>query len=167
MLQLQTTRNFIIIILSTNNNQQYIIFLTFTTFSDDFSLFVFSISFTFTFVSNNTFLFFAKTTFNSNSDAFTSIFVNELIDDLILQKIRLFNTTNVELKQQRTFNHYSKLCFAKNSFVNFLIDFAILFNCDSVVIKIVLILFVKIALVDFYESKTYKKTIMNAQHKMN
>ena len=158
----QTTRNFIIIISSTNNNQQYIIFSTFTTFNNDFSLFVI-----FIFVSNSISSSFAKTIFNSSNNAFTSIFVNKLINNLILQKTWLFNATNVELKQQRTFNHYLKLRFVKDLFVNFFIDLIVLFNYDSTIIKTALILLNKIAFVDFYELKTYKKAITNAQHKIN
>ena len=134
----------------------------FTTFNDDFLLFIFFIFFIFTFVSNNIFSFFAKIIFNLNNNVFTSILIDKLINDLILQKTQLFNTTNVELKQQQTFDYYSKFRFVKNFFVNFLIDFAILFNCDLIVIKIVLILFVKIASIDFYKLKIYKKAITNA-----
>ena len=158
----QTTRNFIIIISSTNNNQQYIIFSTFTTFNNNFSLFVIFIS-----VSNSTFLFSAKIISSSSNDVFTSIFVDELTNNSTLQKIRLFNATNVESKQQRTFNYYSKLRFAKNLFVNSFIDLIALFNCDSTVIKTALTLLNKAVFVDFYESKTYKKAITNAQYKIN
>ena len=114
-----------IIISSINNNQQYITLSTFTAFtsSDNFSSFVF-----FTSVSNNTFAFFAETIFNSNNDVFTSIFVDELVIDSILQEIRLFNATNVESEQQRTLNHHSKFRSAKDFFVNLLIDLATLLS---------------------------------------
>ena len=123
--------------------------------------------FTSIFISDSILLSFAEAIFSSNNDAFTSISVDELANDSILQKIWLFSATNVESKQQRTLNYYSKFRFAKDFFVNFLTDFAVLFNCDSAVAKIALILFVKAVFVDSYESKTYKETITNAQHKIN
>ena len=51
--------------------------------------------------------------------------------------------------------------------MNSLIDLIVLFNCNFVVIKIALTLLVKTFSIDFYESKTYKKTITNTQHKIN
>ena len=95
------------------------------------------------------------------------MFIDKLIIDSIIQKTRLFNALNVETKLQRAFNYYSKLRFVKNFSMNSLIDLIVLFNCDFVVTKAVLTLFIKAFLTDFYESKTYKKTITNTQHKIN
>ena len=79
----------------------------------------------------------------------------------------MLNALNVETKLQRTFNYYSKLRFVKDFSMNFLIDLIALFNCDFVVIKVALTLLVKVFSIDFYESKIYKKTITNIQHKIN
>ena len=92
---------------------------------------------------------------------FTLMFIDKLIINLIIQKIRLFNALSVETKLQQTFNYFLKFRFVKNFLINFLINLIILFNCDFVVIKIALTLFVKIFSIDFYELKTYKKTITN------
>ena len=114
-------------------------------------------------ISNNIFFAFLA----SSVKFFTSTFIDKLIIDLIIQKIRLFNTLNIETKLQRTFNHYLKFRFVKNFSINSLIDLIVLFNCDFVVIKVALTLLVKVFSIDFYESKTYKKTITNIQHKIN
>ena len=92
---------------------------------------------------------------------FTLTFIDKLIIDLIIQKIRLFNALNVETKLQQTFNHYSKFRFVKNFLINFLINLIVLFNCNFVIIKVALILLVKVFSIDFYELKTYKKAITN------
>ena len=92
---------------------------------------------------------------------FTLTFIDKLVINSIIQKTRLFNALNVEIKLQRTFNYYSKLWFIKNFLMNFLIDLIVLFNYNFVVIKIVLTLLVKVFSIDFYESKTYKKAITN------
>ena len=115
------------------------------------------------FVANNT--PFASST--SSIGIFTLTFIDELIIDSIAQKIRLFNASSIETKLQRTFNHHSEFRFVRNFSMNFLIDLIVLFNCDFVVVKAVLTLLVKVFSIDFHESKTYKKAITNAQHKMN
>ena len=105
-----------------------------------------------------------------NSNLFTLIFVNELIIDSTAQKTQLLNASsveNVEIKLKRTFNYYAKLRSTKNFSINLLIDFAVLFNCDLIVVKTVLTLFVKTFFTNFHESKLYKKTIIDAQHKIN
>ena len=102
-------------------------------------------------------------------DSITSIFVNKLIIDLTTQETRLLNTSsvNVKIKLIRTLNYYTKLRSTKNFSINSLIDLIVLFNCNSIVIKTVLTLLVKIFFTNFHEFKLYKKTIINAQHKIN
>ena len=91
-----------------------------------------------------------------------------------MQKTRLFNFINIKFsfidvktKHKRFFNYYFNFCIAKNLFVDFFIDLTVFFNCNLIVIKICLTFFVKINFVNFYKSKIYKKTITNAQHKIN
>ena len=115
------------------------------------------------FVANSIFFVFSA----SLIKIFTSMFIDKLIIDLIAQKIWLFNALSVEIKLQRTFNYYFEFRFVKNFLMNFLIDLIVLFNYNFVVIKVVLILLVKVFLIDFHKSKIYKKTITNAQHKIN
>ena len=159
-----------IMIFSINNSNVYITMSTFTT--NNISIVVSNASFS-TYLLNNSFsTFFSNNDFSTFTsfifDVATSTFVNELIFDSILQKTRLFNIVNNETNQlQHAFNRHSKLRFVKNSFVNFFIDFVVFLNCDFVVIKIVLTFLIKVFFVDFYESKTYKKTMTNAQHKIN
>ena len=103
-------------------------------------------------------------------DLITSIFVNKLIIDLTTQKIRLSNALsveNVKIKLKRAFNYYTKLRSTKNLLINLLIDLIVLFNCNSIVIKTILTLFVKTFFTNFHESKLYKKAIINTQHKIN
>ena len=104
-------------------------------------------------ISNSTFFVFSTNLI----EIFTLTFIDKLIIDLIVQKTRLFNTLGVE----------TKFRFVKNFSITFLIDLVVLFNCNFVVIKVVLILFVKVFLIDFHESKIYKKIIANTQHKIN
>ena len=97
---------------------------------------------------------------------------DELIIDFIVQKIRLFTFLNFTFlnKQQRVLDRYTNFRFVKNSFVNSLtklVTIKTFFNCDFVVIKIALILFVKIFSIDLHESKIYKKAIIDAYYKIN
>ena len=100
---------------------------------------------------------------------FTSISIDELIIDFILQKIKLFNSIDVK---QKIFDRYSKFRFFKNFFVNSLTDLIVIekvvfVKTNSIIVKTALILFVKTTSMNFYESKLYKKVIIDAQHKMN
>ena len=161
---LQTTRNFIIVISRVNNSYQYIIISTFS--NNNIST-----------LSNYTLstpLFFDTSTFFAflfiSIDSITSIFVNKLIIDSTTQKTRLLNASNVEnaeIELKRAFNYYAKFRLTKNFSINLLTNFVVLFNYNSIVIKIVLTLFVKVFFTNFHESKLYKKTIINAQHKIN
>ena len=140
-----------------NDKNQYIIY------------FILSINNTF---SINDFLTFSNNlnlNFNFNANIFTSISIDELIIDFILQKIKLFNSINVK---QKTFDRHSKFRFVKNFFVNSLIDLIaikkiVLVKTNSIIVKTTLILLVKTALMNFYESKSYKKVIIDVQHKIN
>ena len=94
---------------------------------------------------------------------FISISINELIIDFISQKIKLFNSIDVK---QKIFDRYSKFRFFKNFFVNLLTDLIViekivLVKTNSIIVKTTLILFVKITLMNLYESKLYKKVIIN------
>ena len=102
-------------------------------------------------------------------NSITSIFVNKLTIDSTTQKTRLLNTTNVnvEIELKRAFNYYAKLRLIKNFSINSLIDLTVLFNYNSIVIKTILTLLVKIFFTNFHESKLYKKTIIDAQYKIN
>ena len=113
----------------------------------------------------NDFLTFSNNDSNSNFNAniFTSISIDELIIDFILQKIKLFNSINVK---QKIFNCYSKFRFVKKFFVNSLIDLIVIekivfVKTNSIIVKTALILFVKTTLMNFYESKLYKKIIID------
>ena len=106
---------------------------------------------------------------NSNANIFTSISIDELITNFIVQKIGFFNSINVK---QKTFDRHSKFRFVKNFFVNLLIDLIVierivLVKANSIIVKATLILFVKAILIDFYEFKSYKEIIIDAQHKIN
>ena len=92
-----------------------------------------------------------------NFDSITSIFVNELIIDLTTQKIRLSNATsaNVEIELKRAFNYYAKLCSTKNFSMNLLIGLTVLFNCNSIVIKTTLTLFVKKFFLRIFTNRNY------------
>ena len=148
-----------------NNSQQYIILFTFTS-NNNF------------FVSNNTFsnnIFFNSDFFILiRSDVFLLTLINKLIINSILQKIQLFNFNNIKFsfinlktEHKRFFNCYFNFRIVKNLFVDFFTDLTAFFNCDLTVIKTCLTFFVKINFVDFYKSKTYKKTITNAHYKIN
>ena len=115
---------------------------------------------------HNTSIFFA---FSSNPDSITSISVNKLTIDSTTQKTRLSNATsaNVEIKLKRAFNYYAKFRSIKNFSMNLLIDLTVLLNCDSIIIKTILVLLVKVFFTNFYESKLYKKAMIDAQHKIN
>ena len=94
---------------------------------------------------------------------FTSILINELTIDFILQKIKLFNSIDVK---QKIFDRYSKFRFFKNFFVNLLIDLIVIekivfVKTNLIIVKITLILFVKITSINFYKSKLYKKIMIN------
>ena len=94
---------------------------------------------------------------------FTLILIDELIIDFILQKIKLFNSIDVK---QKIFDRYSKFRFFKIFFVNSLIDLIIIekivfVKINLIIVKTTLILFVKTTLMNFYESKLYKKIIIN------
>ena len=94
---------------------------------------------------------------------FTLISIDELIIDFILQKIKLFNSIDVK---QKIFDRYSKFRFFKNFFVNLLIDLIVIekivfVKANSIIVKTTLILFVKITSINFYESKLYKKIIID------
>ena len=125
------------------------------------------------FVSNN--IFFNNDFFISiRNDVFLSTLINELIINLILQKIRLFNLNDIKFnfidlktKHKRFLDCYFNFRIAKNLFVDFFINLIAFFNYNSTIIKICLTFFVKINFVDFYKSKIYKKTITNTQHKIN
>ena len=96
--------------------------------------------------------------------------MNKLIIDLTTQKTRLLNALNVEnveIELKQTFNYYTKLYLTKNLLINLLIVLIILFNYNSIVIKIILTLFVKFFFTNFHESKLYKKAIIDTQHKIN
>ena len=100
---------------------------------------------------------------------FTLISINELIINFILQKIKLFNSIDVK---QKVFDRHSKFRFFKKIFVNLLTDLIVIekivfIKTNSIIVKTTLILFVKTTLIDFYESKSYKKIMINAQHKIN
>ena len=153
----QTTRNFIIVISRVNNDYQYIIMFTLTVLNNNTS----TSDFTFAIFYNISIFF----TFLLNSSLFTSIFVNKLIIDLTTQKTRLLNASsveNVKIELKRAFNYYTKLRLTKNFSVNSLIGFVALFNCNSIVIKIALTLFVKVSFTNLYKSKLYKKVIIDA-----
>ena len=97
------------------------------------------------------------------------ILIDELIIDFILQKIKLFNSIDVK---QKIFDRHSKFRFFKNFFMNSLIDLIIIkkivfVKTNSIIVKTTLILFVKITSINFYESKSYKKIMINVQHKIN
>ena len=91
-----------------NDKSQYITFFTFS-----INNYIFSINDSLTFSNNSSF----------NANVFILISIDELIIDFILQKIKLFNSINVK---QKTFNRYSKFRFAKNFFVNSLINLIII-----------------------------------------
>ena len=100
---------------------------------------------------------------------FMLISIDELIIDFILQKIKLFNSINVK---QKAFDRHSKFRFFKNFFVNSLTDLIVIkkivfVKANLIIVKTALILLVKITLINFHELKSYKKVIINAQHKMN
>ena len=100
---------------------------------------------------------------------FTLILINKLIINFILQKIKLFNSINVK---QEIFDRHSKFRFFKNFFVNLLIDLIIIkkivfVKTNLIIVKTTLILFVKTTSINFYESKLYKKIMINVQHKIN
>ena len=107
--------------------------------------------------------------FSSSSNSITSISVNELIIDSTVQETRLPNAlnANVEIELKRTLNHYAKFRSTKNSSMNLLIDLIALFNCNSIVIKAILTLLVKVFFTNFHKSKLYKKAIIDAQHEIN
>ena len=160
----QATRNFIIVISRINNNYQYI--TIFTSSNNNISTssnYTFSTSFFYNISIFSAFLFISI-------NSVTSIFVNKLIIDSTTQEIRLSNTLsveNVEIELKRTLNYYAKFRLTKNFSINSLIDFVVLFNCNSIVVKIALTLFVKAFFTNFHESKLYKKAITDAQHKIN
>ena len=106
---------------------------------------------------------------STSIDSFTSIFVNKLATNLTTQETRLSSalSANAEIELKRTFNYYAKLRSAKNSSMNSLIDLIALLNCDSIVIKTILALFVKAFFTNFHKLKLYKKAITDAQHKIN
>ena len=91
-----------------NDKSQYITFFTLS-----INNYIFSINDSLTFSNNSSF----------NANVFILISIDELIIDFILQKIKLFNSINVK---QKTFNRYSKFRFAKNFFVNSLINLIII-----------------------------------------
>ena len=100
---------------------------------------------------------------------FTLISIDELIIDFILQKIKLFNSIDIK---QKTFDRHSKFRFFKKIFVNSLIDLIIIkkvifIKTNLIIVKTTLILFVKTTSINFYESKLYKKIMIDVQHKIN
>ena len=110
-------------------------------------------------------------TFSNNNYTISSNH-DELIIDFIVQKIRLFTFLNFTFlnKQQRALDRYTDFRFVKNFFVNSLTRFVTIkafFNCDFVVTKVALTLFVKISSIDLHKSKIYKKAIIDAYHKIN
>ena len=91
------------------------------------------------------------------------ISIDELIIDFILQKNKLFNSIDVK---QKVFDRHLKFWFFKNFFVNLLIDLIVIekivfVKTNLIIVKTTLILFVKTTLINFYESKSYKKVIIN------
>ena len=154
----RTIQNLIVIILQINDKNQYIIYFIFS-----INNFIFSINNFLTFSNNFNF------NFNFNANIFTLILIDELIIDFILQKIKLFNSIDIK---QKIFDRYSKFQFVKIFFVNLLIDLIVIekiifVKTNSIIVKTTLILFVKITSMNFYESKLYKKVIINVQHKIN
>ena len=161
-----TIQNLIVIISQINNKNQYIIY------------FIFSISNFISLINNfSTFSNNLNFNFNFNVNMFTSISIDELIIDFILQKIKLFNLIDVK---QKILDRHSKFWFFKNFFVNSLIDLIVIekivfVKTNSIIVKTTLILFVKTTLIlfvkttlmNFYKSKSYKKIIIDVQHKMN
>ena len=94
---------------------------------------------------------------------FTLISIDELIIDFILQKIKLFNSIDIK---QKTFDRHSKFRFFKKFFVNLLINLIVIekivfVETNLIIVKTTLILFVKTTSMNFYESKSYKKIIIN------
>ena len=147
----RTIQNSIVIILQVSDKNQYITFFTFSINNYTFSINDFS-----TFSNNDL-------NFNFNANIFTSISIDELIIDFILQKIKFFNSIDVK---QKAFDRYSKFRFVKNFFVNSLIDLIVIekivfVKTNSVIVKTTLILLVKTILINFYELKSYKKVITN------
>ena len=129
-----------------------------------------STSFNYTFSASSFYAISTLFVFSLSSSSVTSIFVNKLIIDSTTQEIRLsnaLNVENVEIELKRTFNYYAKLRSTKNLLMNLLIDLIALFNCNSIVIKTILTLFVKVFFTNFHESKLYKEAIVDAQHKIN
>ena len=154
----RTIQNSIVIISQINDKNQYIIYFIFS-----INNFILSINNSSTFLNN------LSLDFNFNANMFTSISIDELIIDFILQKIKLFNSIDVK---QKTFDRHSKFRFFKNFFVNSLTDLIViekivLVKANLIIVKTTLILFVKVASMNFYESKLYKKVIIDVQHKMN
>ena len=126
----RTIQNSTIIISQINDKNQYITFFTFST-----NNYIFSISNFLTFSNNDS-------NFNFNANIFTSISIDELIIDFILQKIKLFNSIDIK---QKTFDRYSKFRIVKNFFVNSLIDLIViekivLVKTNSIIVKTTLIL---------------------------
>ena len=147
----RTTQNLIVIISQMSDKNQYIIY------------FIFSINNTFSINDFSTFSNNLNLNFNFNANIFTSISIDELIIDFILQKIKFFNSINVKRK---TFDRYSKFRFVKKIFVNLLIDLItiekiVFVKTNSIIVKTALILFVKTTSMNFYESKSYKKVIID------
>ena len=108
----------------------------------------------------------------SNNNYTTLLNHNKLIIDFIVQETRLFTFLNFIFlnKQQRALNRYTNFRFVKNFFVNLLtklVTIKTFFNCNFVVVKVALTLFVKIFSIDSHESKIYKKAIIDAHHKIN
>ena len=135
-----------------SDKNQYITFFTFSISNHIFSI--------------NDFLTFSN---SSNFNISTSISIDELIIDFILQEIKLFNSIDIK---QKIFDRYSKFRFVKIFFVNSLTDLiaiekTIFVKADSIIVKTTLILFVKTTSMNFYELKSYKKVIIDVQHKMN
>ena len=154
----RTIQNLIVIILQISDKSQYIIYFIFSINNS-----IFSISSFLTFSNSS------NLNFNFNANIFTSISIDELIIDFILQKTKLFNSIDVK---QKAFDRHSKFRFVKKFFVNSLIDLIVIekvvfVKANSIIVKTTLILFVKTTSVNLYESKLYKKVIINAQHKMN
>ena len=148
----RTTQNSIVIISQMSDKNQYITFFTFSISNHIFSI--------------NDFLTFSN---SSNFNISTSISIDELIIDFILQEIKLFNSIDIK---QKIFDRYSKFRFVKIFFVNSLTDLiaiekTIFVKADSIIVKTTLILFVKTTSMNFYELKSYKKVIIDVQHKMN
>ena len=160
---LQTTRNFIIVISRVNNNYQYIIMFTFISSINILTLFNYTFSTSFFYVTST------SSAFLFSFDSIISIFVNKLIIDSTTQETRLSNATsvNVEIELKRALNYYTKFRSVKNFLVNLLIDLTVLLNYNLIVIKATLTLFVKIFFTNFHKSKLYKKAIIDTQHKIN